>query len=116
MALSQSHDGTEKGVRSTRSSQSTVRANKAEQSDEGREADIRSERSKKVGKEGIVMGRLTKKRGRPITGTQPSLERRIQRPQVSSPLSVSSSSSQSSSEETDTGMDIDPDGSNFAPR
>ncbi|KAL9592156.1 MAG: hypothetical protein Q9179_006998 [Wetmoreana sp. 5 TL-2023] len=86
-----------------------------ERIDEEREADKQSEKPKKVGKEGIVMGRLTKKRGRPITGTQPSLERRIQRLRLSSPLSASSSSSSHSSSEDETETDIEPDGSNPVP-
>ncbi|KAL8698006.1 MAG: hypothetical protein Q9201_006807 [Fulgogasparrea decipioides] len=114
-ALSQIHNVTEKGLRGTQSSQLAVGTNKTERIDEEREADKQSEKPKKVGKEGIVMGRLTKKRGRPITGTQPSLERRIQRLRLSSPLSASSSSSSHSSSEDETETDIEPDGSNPVP-
>ncbi|KAL9636776.1 MAG: hypothetical protein Q9164_002620 [Protoblastenia rupestris] len=114
-ALPQIHNRTEKGLRSTQSSQPTVGSNKTERIDEGREADTQSEGSKKVSKERIVVGRLKKKRSRPITGTQPSRERRIHRPRLSSPLSTSSSSSSQSSSEEWTETDIEPDGSDFVP-
>ena len=99
------HDTAAEDRRRISAGPSAAGTDEAQRSIEEAEADDESDVLGRLRKKGGALGRPSKKRGRPVTGTQAPLKRRARRPRISLLLSSSSSSEDESEIRVDANND-----------